>query len=237
VRILAVDDDIHARRVVANILKGAGYEVETAVDGLEALRMIRARRPDLVILDAVMPGLDGFAVLAELRRMPDPPPVIGLTAISDHEAFARFVASGAAAYLCKPVSLHELLHTVRLTLKGREDHAPASARGRAEVRVDHMVGVRTLGTRGSPTLLGELKEVTPEQARVILMAPLEVGSKVRVILHVSVAGSPLGFDATVLWCAAGASGFSHGLTALQASKEAWDRLLVAFAALAGSGEP
>jgi CheY-like chemotaxis protein len=234
-RILAVDDDIHARRAMAKILEQGGYEVETAADGLEALEIIRARRPDLVILDAVMPGLDGFGVLAELRRLPDAPPVVGLTAIGDHEAFARFLATGAAAYLCKPVSLHELLNTVRLALKGRKDRGAEPPRPpTGEPRVQQMVGVRAAGVRGAPTLLGELKEVAPERAHVILMAPLEVGSRVRVLLHASIAGLPLGFDATVQWCATGARGFSHGLGGLQASKEVWDHLAGLFAVPAGS---
>jgi CheY-like chemotaxis protein len=204
-----VDDDVHVRKVMTSVLEGAGYQVETAEDGAVALTAIRQSRPDLVLLDAVMPVLDGFAVLRALRAFPDPPPVVGITAISDHEAFARFLTSGAVAYVCS---------------------VPPEAPGHAtDPPREQMVGVRLLGS-GTPTLLGEMKEVTPEHARVILIAPLEVGAKVRVVLHVSVAGSPLGFEAVVQWCAAGPQGFVHGLGELQASKETWDRLLSVFGA-------
>jgi DNA-binding response OmpR family regulator len=233
-RILAVDDDPHVLRVVTNILRSAGYEVETAVDGAEALEAVARTRPDLILLDALMPVKDGFAVLEELRADPAAPPVVGLTAISDHEAFARFLTSGASAYVCKPVSMHQLLHVVRITLDGRrrsEAHAEGAAH--QEPRREQMVGVRTLGVSGAPTMLGELKEITPELARVILIAPLEVGSRVRVILHVSIAGGPVGFEAVVNWCAAGPQGFAHGLGELRASKEAWDCLLSTFGAETG----
>lgn len=230
-KILVVDDDPYVLKVVTSILASAGYAVETAMDGDEALDAIRDRPPALVLLDAVMPRRDGFAVLHALRDDPQAPPVVGLTAISDHEAFARFLTSGARAYVSKPVSMHQLLSVVRLTLQGHrqrlDSHGPDAV---AEPRREQMVGVRMLGTTGSPTLLGELKEVTPDLARVVLIAPLEVGARVRVVLHVSVSGGPLGFEATVQWCAAGAHGFVHGLGDLKASKDAWDHLLDTFGA-------
>jgi len=229
-QILVVDDDIHVRKAIANILQAAGYGVQTAEDGAVALTAIRLSRPDLVLLDAVMPVLDGFAVLRALRTTPDPPPVVGITAISDHEAFARFLTTGAVAYVCKPIAMRQLLQVVRQAIDGgRQQRGPQNA----ESLRDHMVGVRVLGPAGAPTLLGEMKEVTPEHARVILIAPLEVGSRVRVVLHVSVAGRALGFEAVVQWCAAGPQGFVHGLGALQASKEAWDRLLTLHGVPAG----
>jgi two-component system OmpR family response regulator len=218
------------RKAIANILQAAGYGVQTAEDGAVALTAIRLSRPDLVLLDAVMPVLDGFAVLRALRTTPDPPPVVGITAISDHEAFARFLTTGAVAYVCKPIAMRQLLQVVRQAIDGgRQQRGPQNA----ESLRDHMVGVRVLGPAGAPTLLGEMKEVTPEHARVILIAPLEVGSRVRVVLHVSVAGRALGFEAVVQWCAAGPQGFVHGLGALQASKEAWDRLLTLHGVPAG----
>jgi CheY-like chemotaxis protein len=224
-RILVVDDDINVRKAISSILETAGYGVQTAEDGAVALTSIRLSRPDLVLLDAVMPVLDGFAVLRALGKMPDPPPVVGITAISDHEAFARFLTTGAVAYVCKPIAMRELLKVVRQAIDGgRQQRAPQGAAPSESLR-DHMVGVRVLGQAGAPTLLGEMKEVTPDHARVILIAPLEVGSRVRVVLHVSVAGRALGFEAVVQWCAAGPQGFVHGLSALQASKEAWDCLL------------
>jgi CheY-like chemotaxis protein len=230
-RILVVDDDPHILKVVTSILASAGYAVETAVDGDEALAAIRERPPALVLLDAVMPRRDGFAVLRALRDDAQAPPVVGLTAISDHEAFARFLTSGARAYVCKPVSMHQLLSVVRLTLTGhRQRLSPAEPDHAAEPRREQMVGVRMLGPSGSPTLLGELEEVTPDLARVVLIAPLAVGSSVRVVLHVSVAGGPLGFEAEVQWCAASTHGFVHGLGGLKASKEAWDHLLEVFGA-------
>jgi len=123
-RILVVDDDVHVRKVITNILRSGGYRVDTADDGAAALTAIRLSRPDLVLLDAVMPVLDGFAVLRALRASPDPPPVAGITAISDHEAFARFLSSGAVAYVCKPIAMRHLLQVVQQAIEGRRRRGP-----------------------------------------------------------------------------------------------------------------
>src|SRR5262249_50282090 len=82
----------------------AGYEVLTACDGLEALALVRAGRPDLIILDVMMPGPDGFAVLSALKEEPGTGeiPVIMLTARSGDDHIRRGLRTGADLYLPKP---------------------------------------------------------------------------------------------------------------------------------------
>lgn len=101
-RILVVDDEEDGRLLVAQILQDAGYDVDAAVDGGEALERIRTSRPDLVILDLLMPFVNGWDVLEQIRRVPGPPPVVVVTARGDYETFTRGVREGAVAHLIKP---------------------------------------------------------------------------------------------------------------------------------------
>jgi two-component system alkaline phosphatase synthesis response regulator PhoP len=110
-RILAVDDQRHTARLMEYHLKKAGYDVALAYDGEEALAKVGEFRPDLVILDVMMPRMDGFEVL---RHMKDDPqteaiPVIMLTAKSEAEDALEGYDSGAQWYLTKPFDPEQLL--------------------------------------------------------------------------------------------------------------------------------
>jgi len=114
-RILVVDDDEDVRIIVAKILRGTGFEVETAVNGREAVEKMAERRPDLLILDLMMPEMDGWEVLEEIKDH-EPPPVVVLTARDDYDSFARAVRAGAAAHLVKPFRFQELVATCHSVL-------------------------------------------------------------------------------------------------------------------------
>jgi len=125
-RILTVDDDEAIRFLVRENLKLGGYEVTEAADGREALRMIAAAQPDLIILDVKMPEPDGWEVLRILRGHPDTEalPVIMLTVLADDANIARGWGIGADFYLTKPFEPQELMEVVDRLLRGEE--APAS---------------------------------------------------------------------------------------------------------------
>ena len=108
--VLVVDDDPGIRTILQAVLEDAGYTVETASDGVEALERIAARRPALVLLDLQLPLLTGQEVLAELRRLAVPVPVVFLSAgmRAEHEATRH----GADAALAKPFDLDALLAVV-----------------------------------------------------------------------------------------------------------------------------
>jgi DNA-binding response OmpR family regulator len=117
-RILAVDDERVIARLMEHHLTRAGYDVAVAHDGAEALEKVREFSPDLVILDVMMPKLDGFEVL---RRLKDDPqtesiPVIMLTARSESEDALQGYDSGAQWYLSKPFDPEVLLSYVRNVL-------------------------------------------------------------------------------------------------------------------------
>ncbi|MEO0080458.1 MAG: response regulator [candidate division WOR-3 bacterium] len=113
-RILVVDDEPDIRLVVQARLETAGYEVETAVDGLEALNRIRSRPFDLVVLDLMLPKIDGFAVCAMLKRDQrfSNLPIIILSARSQPQDMKTGTALGADAYLTKPFQPAELLKKI-----------------------------------------------------------------------------------------------------------------------------
>src|SRR5881397_4178982 len=139
-RVLVVDDEPDITALVAYHLAKAGYRVTTAANGTEALRSAREERPDLVVLDLMLPGLSGYDILAELRRREETRDVgvILLTARKEEADRIKGLTLGADDYLAKPFSPQELVLRVRAVL--RRLAAPPVAAGavvsRGPVRLD-----------------------------------------------------------------------------------------------------
>ncbi|MEO7148796.1 MAG: hybrid sensor histidine kinase/response regulator [Rhodanobacteraceae bacterium] len=117
--VLVVDDQPRNIQLVGSILSEAGYEVMPALSGEQAFARMRAQCPDLVLLDMMMPGMDGFEVCKHIRRdaLCSQVPVIFLTAAGEREFLVRAFESGAVDYLTKPVDATELLLRVRTHLE------------------------------------------------------------------------------------------------------------------------
>jgi len=116
-RILIVEDE-HAMRVaLRDILESEGYRVQTAADGEAGLRLAVSEKPDLILLDVMMPKLDGYAVCAELRRLAIQTPVLMVTAKGQVPDRVTGLDRGADDYLVKPFSTEELLARVRALLR------------------------------------------------------------------------------------------------------------------------
>jgi len=115
-RILIVDDEPRIREVVANYLRRDGYQVETAVDGETARRGLTEFKPDLVVLDLMLPAVSGFEVLNDIRREGDLP-VILLTARAEESDRVAGLELGADDYVVKPFSPRELVARVRTVLR------------------------------------------------------------------------------------------------------------------------
>ena len=128
-RILIVDDEPKIRSFIGRALAAAGYATEFADSGAEGLRRALATRYDLVILDLVMPDLDGRQVLGRLLAARPGQAVIVLSCVADVAAKVDCLERGAQDYLTKPFSLAELLARVRVRLRG-EPHAHAEAAAR-----------------------------------------------------------------------------------------------------------
>jgi CheY-like chemotaxis protein len=117
-RVLVVDDDVHMRRLIRNLVENEGLECQEAEDGLSALEMVRQERPDLVILDVMMPGMDGYQVCRMLKfdeGLTDVH-VIMLTSRAKPTDKEAGYYTGADLYLTKPFRPPEFIEAVRQLL-------------------------------------------------------------------------------------------------------------------------
>jgi two-component system alkaline phosphatase synthesis response regulator PhoP len=153
-RVLVVEDNADLAVGLRNNLEIEGYEVEVAVDGGAGLAAARARPPDLVILDLMLPGLDGFRVLKSLRQEAGPPVLI-LTARGEEADKVRGLKLGADDYVTKPFGLLELLARVEALLRRGQRGPGARVLRFGRVEVD--VGARVV-RRG-----GQVLELAPKE--------------------------------------------------------------------------
>jgi DNA-binding response OmpR family regulator len=144
-RVLIIEDELPMRTALHDVLAGEGYRVLTASDGEAGLRRALQEKPDLVLLDVMMPKLDGFALCAELRRLSDSVPILMLTAKGQVEDRVTGLDAGADDYLVKPFSTEELLARVRALLRRmqRKNNAPTTLNfGDARVDLIKQTAVR-----------------------------------------------------------------------------------------------
>src|SRR6188508_1918037 len=110
-RVLVVEGDADLRTLIWRLFADARHEVAVAADGAGAIEKVHALRPELVVLDLVLPGLDGWAVMRSIQKLPAPPPVVLMSVETQSENYTRALASGVAAYVEKPFSVVDLLAT------------------------------------------------------------------------------------------------------------------------------
>jgi len=117
--VLAVDDDPTITLLVSTVLEQAGFRVEQAENGRQALEVFEQTQPDAVIMDVMMPELDGFAACVELRRKPEGAltPILMMTGLDDQESINRAFEAGATDFITKPINYTLLGHRVRYLLR------------------------------------------------------------------------------------------------------------------------
>ncbi|BBZ31933.1 response regulator MprA [Mycolicibacterium confluentis] len=149
VRILVVDDDRAVRESLRRSLTFNGYSVSLAEDGVEALTTITEERPDAVILDVMMPRLDGLEVCRQLRSTGDDLPILVLTARDSVSERVAGLDAGADDYLPKPFALEELLARMRALLRRStlDDQADSATMTFADLTLDPVTRDVTRGTR------------------------------------------------------------------------------------------
>lgn len=118
-RVLIVDDERMIRLLIKRTIQGSGYQIQEAADGLECLKICQERVPDLILLDAMMPNMDGFNCCIELQKAchRNCPPILMITALDDDDSINRAFDSGAIDYITKPLNLTVLRHRVRRLLQ------------------------------------------------------------------------------------------------------------------------
>ncbi|GER84025.1 DNA-binding response regulator [Thermogemmatispora aurantia] len=164
ITILCVDDDPHLLRLVSRNLELEGYAVLTASDGEQALAVFKEQQPDLILLDVMMPRLDGFSVCQRVREYSGVP-IILLTARGQDQDKVRGLDLGADDYLTKPFSIEELLARVRAVLRRAQFSSGERVSG---LRSIITVGDLTIDdTRHLVTRAGHEIALTPTEYRLL----------------------------------------------------------------------
>ena len=152
--LLLVEDDENLSFALLEALRREGYRVDHTPDGAEALRRALARRFDLIILDLMLPGMDGYDVCRRLRDAGRDSPVLMLTARGREDDRVRGLDAGADDYVVKPFSLRELLARVRARLRAQKPNAPLRVSFEG-IEVD--LGAHTLRREGEQIALTPLE--------------------------------------------------------------------------------
>ena len=164
-RILIIDDDVHIGNMLEELLAREGYQISRAYSGTEALLALSAVRPDLILLDLMLPGLSGEEVLPRLRGVP----VIVLSAKADTDSKVTLLLGGAADYVTKPFDTKELLARIAVALrKGSRPEDGVLAYG--PLRLDsaaRQVSVNGAEVRLTPTEYAVLKLLMSNPAQVM----------------------------------------------------------------------
>jgi DNA-binding response OmpR family regulator len=194
-KILVVDDDPTMRNMVEDHLRVVGYDVKTAADGGMAIQSTREWDPELILMDVMMPVMDGFTTTRRIREFSSIPIII-LTAKGDEEDLVRGLDAGADDYVKKPFSAKELLARVRAVLRRSEPqgleeyHHKVYRHGDLEIDVD----------RAMVTVGGEEISVTATEFRLLVTLADSVGQVLtREELLSSVWGPDYRNEKTILW--------------------------------------
>ncbi|MEO1063037.1 MAG: response regulator transcription factor [Actinomycetota bacterium] len=174
-QLLIVDDEANLRSMLRAALSHHGFEVSEAADGAEALRVIDADQPDLVVLDVMMPELDGFEVCRRLRSVGNRTPVLFLTAKDDTEDRVRGLTLGGDDYLQKPFSLDELVARIHAVLRRTGEGPAPRVHELADLTMDddaHLVTRAGADVALSPTEYNLLRYLLVNQGRVVSKAQI-----------------------------------------------------------------
>jgi DNA-binding response OmpR family regulator/DNA-binding CsgD family transcriptional regulator len=142
---LVVDDSPETLRLLTDALDGAGMTVMVALDGASAMRIVDQITPDIVLLDAVMPGIDGFETCRRLKRDAglDHVPIIFMTGLAETEHIVRGLEAGGVDYVTKPIAVEEMLARIRVHLANAR--LTQSARAALDVSGRYLLAVNSLG--------------------------------------------------------------------------------------------
>jgi len=179
-RLLVVDDEPNIRELLATSLRFAGFEVYAAADGGSALRLAREVEPDLVVLDVMLPDMDGFTVTRRLREKGQHVPVLFLTARDDTADKVQGLTVGGDDYVTKPFSLEEVVARIRAVLRRtRGEVADEGTMTFADLELDEDSHEVRRGRRVIDVSPTEFKLL-----RYLMLNPNRVLSKAQILDHV-----------------------------------------------------
>ena len=181
-RLLVVDDEPNIRELLATSLRFAGFDVVTAANGREALAAAHRERPDVVVLDVMMPDMDGFAVVRRMRGEGLQAPVLFLTARDATEDKVTGLTVGGDDYVTKPFSLEEVIARIRAVLRRtghRSDPSESARLTFADIELDD--DAHEVWKAGQPVSLSPTEF---KLLRYFLLNPNRVLSKAQILDHV-----------------------------------------------------
>lgn len=179
-RILIIDDDVSIGNLVEEVLTGAGYDTLRAYSGTEALLLLNTQRPDLILLDLMLPGLSGEELLPQLSQFP----VIVLSAKADVADKVSLLLGGAVDYLTKPFDTSELLARIAVQLRQRPTPAALPVYTHGGLTLD--TAARTVTVGGVPVALTKTEYAI---LKLLMQRPNQVFAK-PVILEQIAADTP-----------------------------------------------
>lgn len=175
-KILIIDDDMHIGNMIAEMLTIEGYRILRAYSGTEALLVLAKERPDLILLDLMLPGLKGEEVLKEIKGIP----VIVVSARIDIDTKVDLLLSGAADYITKPFSQKELLARIAVQLRSAESPGTTRALTFDDISLDtdtHIAAINGCDVRLTRTEYAILK--------LLMQNPTQVVTKSRLLEQIS----------------------------------------------------
>jgi CheY-like chemotaxis protein len=194
--VLIVDDEALVRQLVRTVVGNAGYTSDEAGDGVAAIERLEKRRPDLVLLDLVMPRLDGWGVLTYVAGMEDPPPVVLVSGLHDSVPPGH-LNQYVTGFVAKPFDVPHLLNVCREAIAAGPV-APAQG-SRKEHRRTFLIETTLLSERGRPLTRGQIVQVSQNGFRAELAVALEPGDRVRVAFQLPPRKEPVTLTGSVRW--------------------------------------
>jgi len=202
--ILVVDDASSVRSVLQAALMDAGASVWLAEDGQMAIELLAERKPDLILLDLVMPRLNGWAVIEKLKAVPRTAgiPIILETSAEDYSSFDRARRHGVVSFISKPFRLNEVVETCRRVLHGARPLQGTRATGKT------MRAIEVCDRSGQLMANGDLIDLDETGAQVEVCAPLPLG---QIVTLVFVDGATPPTAAEVRWLTNAGERYCQGL--------------------------
>jgi len=210
--ILVVDDDEDLRELLGTMLESEGYSIRLAASGEAALREVTTNSPDLILLDLMMPGIDGWGVIEGLKERGTPPPVIVMSGLPQADALRRgAVSRHISGYLSKPFAHDVLLRTCDGVLRAAEESpGPELTNRRQQPRRDLVMQGTLLSKRGTPMALGQILNLSRGGAHLDLGAQLQPGTEVALWFEIPGIQEPFRLSGRIRWCRDSKVGLTFG---------------------------
>lgn len=225
--ILIVDDDKDLQRMLRVAFEAKGFRVETADDGLAAVDFLKTgRQTDLAVLDLMLPSMDGWAALAQMQRLPHPPPVVVVSGASEANITPRIFREGVAAFIAKPFRLDVLVNTCQELIARAKGQGLVAERRSSGVRRTLTLPVTILERDGGPLQAGRVVNLSVYGAQVELAAALSPGQRVR-FSYAPEGSEALTLEGYVQWwqhADASSHATSHGIAFTGLSAEQQQRI-------------